>query len=54
MRRRAIAPLTIGADMDVPLFVEYPFFRLLHAVMLEPATTSSGFGKPSVVGPRPE
>ena len=34
--------------------VEYPFFLLLHAVILEPVTTSSGLRMPSRVGPRPE
>ena len=50
----AMAPETIGADMDVPLFTEYEFPVLLQEYIYEPFTISSGFTIHSLVGPRPE
>ena len=54
IRTSAIAPETIGADMEVPLFTEYPLTELLHDLIYEPFTISSGFTIHSLVGPLPE
>ena len=54
IRTSAIAPETTGADMEVPLFTEYPLTELLHDLIYEPFTISSGFTIHSLVGPLPE
>ena len=58
LRRSAMAPLTMGVDMEVPLLVEwrypFPLFGGQQLMIWEPGATTSGFLIQEKVGPAPE
>ncbi len=54
VRIRLKTPVIIGVDMEVPLFMVYPFGVFFRLAMPAPGQRISGFIIHSLVGPLPE
>lgn len=53
-RTRLKTPVMIGVDMEVPLFMVYPFGVFFRLAIPAPGQRISGFIIHSLVGPLPE